>query len=706
LQNEVLDREPAAGELGRMSLIQDLQQQRLHGPLSRRFSLRDWVGQGTRPDLVDGEMEVIALGALFHASLDHLRNALRLVSRDDLPASTKRRALVALANRECLMSEVILTEKLTAGLPPGAVVFMDRIATETITLLGGEFRADEIAETNVDAAERLIVMCGIAPDDPVAEEAPPPFEQVAPDLNIAGSYLSNEALWMDVVWNGFRVDRKQPPLTLGPVDRGPECFAAVSRHRHLMTSTQAHSSVFARGRGAPGTEAASHPLTITAHIEAGHAQLAGVAATVDKAARRDANRVSAVPPYYEPVLNVPSPLQAPLTLGLVFDTFNLLSEVAHDLASGPLVSLRRERKGGDVLAHPLELAPWLSRAQLIDRVSEALEISADLARQVIGFLTFADPGEVRTDVPTDVSSAPLVYGGADGLVVMINPLRNGNLRWTVDRWLRRLGFPLDFRGTEFEDYARTVLRADAAESALSGVCTIHPAGFEFVTATGRAEEIDILAVVNDLIIVAEAKCFLEPVAPIERRNHREKIAEAAAQVRRKAVAVDESREQFRRRAEQLGFPAPANYRVMPLVVLNHALGAGQVVDGVAVVDLSIYSLFFKGSMQWMAVFDPAGNVESALVEYFFEAPATASQALERYLVDPPQVRHLRGALVPRRCGRLFPALSHGVIYSMEWDIDPARIQPPEAVRMGKGPPAAPKRSKPRRGKRRNRSRRR
>src|SRR5690606_33957246 len=112
---------------------------------------------------------------------------------------------------------------------------------------------------------------------------------------------------------------------------------------------------------------------------------------------------------------------------------------------------------------------------------------------LIGFFTTGAPGEAGTaDLRADLWSAPLVYAGKDRLLMAVYPFHGGNTRWLLDRWLKRLGFPLDFRGTEFEDFARTSMAGTVAASELAAVSTVHKQPFEFVTASGRSEEIDLL----------------------------------------------------------------------------------------------------------------------------------------------------------------------------------------------------------------------
>jgi hypothetical protein len=171
------------------------------------------------------------------------------------------------------------------------------------------------------------------------------------------------------------------------------------------------------------------------------------------------------------------------------------------------------------------------------------------------------------------------------------------------------------------------------------------------------------------VVIGEVKCFLEPVTPIDRRNHREKIVEASDQVARKAEAVRSAPDAFRDRARQCGISIPAEFDILPVVVLNHAIGAGQVVNGIPIIDLRIFEMFFEGSMQWLATLSPDGNIESCNTERFYASEKEGEQNLGAYLTDPPQVRHLKAATRVRMTRLLMPGVNDDTAIRAQLQID-------------------------------------
>ena len=659
-----------------MSLFEDLQRQRVAGPASRKFDPKAWCLLVQQRDLSLDELTVVAMGLLFHGSLAKLRDELKFVASVEFDSGTKRRALVAMANREGLVAERLLQEAMTANVPAGGTIELDRAATATAALPAGDFRLEEISDSVVEGAARLVEMCALKPGAPWLEQALPRMASVARDINVANAYLGVEALWMDIVWKRVRPVPGRTPMAFVPQEAEAAAFEAISRHRHTMTSAQQHAFAFTAHRHSrvPLTGVPVPTWSIAVDVTSGRSSLQLVKASELEVSTRYANRRASVPPYYASILSEPSVTHPLLTLGLVLDAFEILSSLANALAQPVQAHLVQERDDSELSVPITAFAPLVLRSQLVELLGPALGTAPSTAEQLVGFFCFADPHAPVSVPKADAWSAPLVYVGEDHLVVMLHPPRHGNLRWLLDQWLKRLGFPLDFRGTEFEVHARQTLVTALNGSALAGNAMVHPAAFGFTTAAGRYEDIDVLGIVNDLIVVGEAKCFLEPVAPIERRNHHEKIVEAALQVQRKAEAVRTSSAEFLTRAKQLGITIPKTYRVMPLVVLNHALGAGQLVESVPVVDLKIYELFFQGSMQWHAVVAPDGTVESSVVERFFDDPSKAAASLESYVASPPQVRHLRTAISARRCQLLFPAADLQVIETVVLDVDVSKIE--------------------------------
>jgi len=192
-----------------MSLTDQLQKGLVHGPTSRKFDLQIWLNLINDYSSTD-DVDVIALGALFANALEEVRRALGFVTDERVAAAQKRRALVGLVNRDCLLSEIIFDEAARLGLEPGDTVPLDPQAGFKITLGGGAFTPDEIAQSLVDTLDKLLRMPSVKPSSEPSLSADIDWNTAARDLNVAIAYVSIESAWMDIVWNAFRITSRRP----------------------------------------------------------------------------------------------------------------------------------------------------------------------------------------------------------------------------------------------------------------------------------------------------------------------------------------------------------------------------------------------------------------------------------------------------------------------------------------------------------------
>jgi LmbE family N-acetylglucosaminyl deacetylase len=102
-----------------------------------------------------------------------------------------------------------------------------------------------------------------------------------------------------------------------------------------------------------------------------------------------------------------------------------------------------------------------------------------------------------------------------------------------------------------------------AESPISVSCHCLSESLNFTPPGERSEEIDIVAAIGSVVLIGEAKCFLEPTEPKQFARHRDKVIDAVRQVSRKADAVGRNKEQFRTRMQQVGFSLPTEFEVQP-----------------------------------------------------------------------------------------------------------------------------------------------
>ena len=169
--------------------------------------------------------------------------------------------------------------------------------------------------------------------------------------------------------------------------------------------------------------------------------------------------------------------------------------------------------------------------------------------------------------------------------------------------------------------------------------------FKFVDTDGKEQQIDLLLVIGDKLVVGELKCLLAPPGPVEWTYHAGKIAKAVRQALCRVSAIRRSLPQFMARARQLGFTIPDKFEPLPVVVLNHAIGTGQTVNEVPVVDLQMLETFFHGGLRRFEFFDGSESVEQGPETTFYASADGAADAFAHYLRHPPQLARLQDKVV-------------------------------------------------------------
>jgi hypothetical protein len=302
--------------------------------------------------------------------------------------------------------------------------------------------------------------------------------------------------------------------------------------------------------------------------------------------------------------------------------------------------LRDEIMGVDV-SDGLKLNSWLPRFvpvlqvdALSRAIAEAINIQLIQARTIVEFFTF------RGTDGQELWAQPLIPIGIEGISALFASTTSPNLSRLVDIWMKQIGIDLGLRGPAFENYVNFELRKDIDSSPLLKDAQVTKNGLVFKPTVGREGQIDTVLVIGDLVILGESKCILHPVEAKQIAMHRNTVNEAVLQIKRKALSVEKYPNAFRAQLSQQGVELPENFRILPAVILNGSIHAGFEVDGVAVVDLYVFNVFFRGELVDVAIQDVAGNMEHVKKRILYTDADDASKVAPAYFCFPPQMEVL------------------------------------------------------------------
>ena len=234
---------------------------------------------------------------------------------------------------------------------------------------------------------------------------------------------------------------------------------------------------------------------------------------------------------------------------------------------------------------------------------------------------------------------PLVNLGGDHLIALAQPLMGLNLELAIDDWSSQ-GKLYTEKGVQFESRLRTELVAIAESGRISNA-RVHKASIRRLkTCKDACGDIDLLVNVGRTILVGEVKTLRFPARAIGVYNNIYEIRTACGQAARKAKAVAESIGEV---LQITGFGSVTdkdNWKVLPFVVSNQAIGAGSSFDGIPIVDRQILDSYLgQGGYYPAALLGPGGAIiDKGEFHPYYDNDLEAEERIEDYLRSPPPIR--------------------------------------------------------------------
>lgn len=214
-----------------------------------------------------------------------------------------------------------------------------------------------------------------------------------------------------------------------------------------------------------------------------------------------------------------------------------------------------------------------------------------------------------------------------------------NLELAIDDWSSQ-GKLYTEKGVQFEARLRTEMVAIAESGRISNA-RVHKASIgRLKTCKDACGDIDLLVNVGRTILVGEIKTLRFPARSIGVYNNISEIRTACGQAARKAKAVDESIGEV---LQITGFGSVTdkeNWKVLPFVVSNQAIGVGSSFDSIPIVDRQILDSYLgQGGYYPAARLGPRGVIiDKGQFHPYYDNDMEAEERIEDYLRNPPPIR--------------------------------------------------------------------
>lgn len=606
-------------------------------PGLRRFTPEAWDADYARLGEDEGDRSLHKVGHLVFAKANTIRSSLKISNSNKWNATTKLRAFVAITNHALWVLAHKTKEALAKTAADKERVLTTDLASIKIGLaIGAEFSPDEIIQSMVDGAQLGIqeVLRSNPPLSGNPRLGEMDWQEAFMELNLGNLYEHLQDVWDDCLWNDYRLYETPACNLLIPVD--PDWLRIRAASRARKDNLDVEFLVNAQNVCLRMPPAKLHRLIGVRDVKAitkiGRKQLIQLSTSTvptEESIRMFAARAHAIESYYSELLTQPRQKLGGAGLSEVLRARSVVASIAERML---------ENLGGDALAEEAGPESWLpSFAPVIQRdalrraVVEAAGLDYRQAGAVIEFLTF------RGEKGQELWAQSLIPVSDTSLAPMVAAARYPSLSRLIDVWLEQLDVDLGLRGPAFEGHVRTELAGHIESSKLRGNASVLPTALKLRPPVDREEEIDVVLVIGSLVIIGEVKCALQPTGPKRYAMHRKTVVDAVAQVKRKARSVELHRGLFRADLSRAGIAVSDTFEILPVVILNGAIHAGVPYEGVPIVDMHMFSVFFSGELVELAQRNSAGATEVLKKRVLYHDAGDAGKRAVDYFQAPPQM---------------------------------------------------------------------
>jgi hypothetical protein len=542
---------------------------------------------------------------------------------------TQLRRAIGLANREYLV--VLQKARAQSSEVP---VWMPDVAQTELRLRGGLNSAtpDDLIETVVDALR--FELAALQDGEGAGDLLSPPdaIDRIAFRGNLSVFYHILEHQWLACLLHGWTVEASPSvPIQISPSNWEEAVNWGVGQYREDMLNMELVSGSyhFLRHDGLASRRLPRKGISRSG--EGKHRLYAVREASPELSDELNVYRMVAAEPDLEPFALRPLPNLDGLTAVNILDVCTALFV---------LVETRPNAGREETEIHHPEQLVHLAPIEETARVIAALERCTKLSREkcAVALRTLSWRG-VRDSLWT----RPLV-SLRDGthFAIVWPALKAQNLRRSIEYWLAQGGSDLGERGGEFEEHIRKELADAISQNPLISRCA-GVARERVEPPDSAVGDIDLLLWIEQVVLVGEVKCLLRPGTAHERYQFDERLREAAQQAARKAAFVRNNPEWLSAVCPEAARSGPKDFKVIPCVVINSAVGALRSIEGVAVVDRYVLELYFgKGSTRMQASVE---DQNSGFRMDFYTGSADAADGLAPFLSNPSHIRVYRESAI-------------------------------------------------------------
>lgn len=619
-----------------MKFRKEVQDRKVTWPTQRKFDPKLWALQAEQLADDEADKALAQVGLWIAETLEPIRESLASLPLWTLPLYEFTRYAIGLCNHDfaTFLKKQPVDDK-------GQYITL--VADEQILRLFdqnlyGSGKASDLIESSLDAVDRILS------SPPRTNQSgfhrKPELIHLAQSLNTAVVYQMAEDIFYQTLWLDWRIQQHEKAWFVCPEDAETEQRWEASWRRFAELRIQEQGMLL-------DTWKTDGVMRTTWYQRSGGVSIFGLE---KRAGLLDVHHIGRAMPenpptmlqhqttafeaYYRPLIEDPLPLLNGHSVLNILTALAALGDIAEVIMKSFPV-----QEPIEILAHTIPFSPIVLHRSLVAALGEACDMEKQSTDLFLKEFTWREGKSLWFHPLVKVST-----GKGPGYLFAILPLVAPSIYRVVDYWLSTLNLPISRRGELFEEQIATEL----LDAAREGKVDNHFAVVHSKTLRSRdgasEEEIDVLFLLHDLTVVAEAKCQVLPATPTDRHNYMMTLTEGAQQAKRKATWVEAN---LGVAVAALGVGADLlSGHVQPIVITNHSIGAGFVLDGVPILDLLLLEEYLSRPYLAQGQFSSSGLAVQVKGERFYDTPKQMGDHFPEYAAKPPFVQEYFDALKP------------------------------------------------------------
>ncbi|HIF9325087.1 TPA: hypothetical protein ACX6RT_002517 [Photobacterium damselae] len=268
-------------------------------------------------------------------------------------------------------------------------------------------------------------------------------------------------------------------------------------------------------------------------------------------------------------------------------------------------------------------------------LTEATGVEAQKVEKIVDFLT------IKASPTSDLWCQPLIKNSKNEYALVVSALSSPSVFRLFERWADEFGVDLGEKGYTYEETIIEELN-NALEN--NDLIQDYDKGISkrIKLAAGKEEEFDLLARIDDLIIVGEAKSIVTTDSEISKYRTSEILQHAGEQVIRKTAFFQDNVQAIFERLDW-AYDETKEYKFAQCVLNSSSIFVGHKFSDVPVIDDRILRAYFSSNqMKLMTVASKTG-IKTIAWYKLYDSLEELKDNLSTYLSNPPQLNDSKDA---------------------------------------------------------------